>query len=78
MRRVTVVLDEPYPDAAHGGDDPVVPAPRDGDPADSGGPGFRDGPTVAVTGSGHTNHRRHIGGYQRVDIAISQDRIATC
>lgn len=144
-----VVLDEPYPDAAHGGADPAVLAPLNyldgfaqpklnktlfelvgygtevrkpaagpqkpqpmtyplirryttspgqkltpqilqlnGNPADtrggggtcfgdSGGPVFLNGYIVGVTSYGYTENCRYLGGYQRVDIAISQDWIAT-
>lgn len=43
---------------------------------DSGGPVFLDGEIVAVTSYGYTSNCRYLGGYQRVDIAVSQDWLA--
>lgn len=43
---------------------------------DSGGPVFLDGVIVGVTSYGMTEVCRGIGGYQRVDIAASQDFLA--
>jgi len=43
---------------------------------DSGGPVFLDGEIVAVTSYGYTSNCRYLGGYQRVDIAASQDWLA--
>jgi hypothetical protein len=43
---------------------------------DSGGPVFLDGEIVAVTSYGYTQNCRYLGGYQRVDIAVSQDWLA--
>lgn len=43
---------------------------------DSGGPVFLDGELVAVTSYGYTGNCRYLGGYQRVDIAVSQDWLA--
>lgn len=40
---------------------------------DSGGPVFLNGEIVAVTSYGYTSNCRYLGGYQRVDIAASQD-----
>lgn len=40
---------------------------------DSGGPVFYQGEIVAVTSYGYTQNCRYIGGYQRVDIAVTQD-----
>jgi len=40
---------------------------------DSGGPVFLNGEIVAVTSYGYTDNCRYLGGYQRVDIADSQD-----
>ena len=42
---------------------------------DSGGPVFLDGRIVAVTSYGYTDNCRYLGGYQRVDIAVTQDWI---
>jgi len=42
---------------------------------DSGGPVFLNGYIVAVTSYGYTDNCRYLGGYQRVDIAPSQDFI---
>ncbi|GAB3698338.1 S1 family peptidase [Mariniluteicoccus flavus] len=44
---------------------------------DSGGPVFLNGEIVAVTSYGYTQNCRYLGGYQRVDIAASQDWLAT-
>jgi hypothetical protein len=44
---------------------------------DSGGPVFLDGYLVAVTSYGYTLNCRYLGGYQRVDIAVVQDWLAT-
>ena len=44
---------------------------------DSGGPVFLNGLLVAVTSYTYTANCRYLGGYQRVDIAASQDFIAT-
>lgn len=43
---------------------------------DSGGPVFLNGEIVAVTSYGYTSNCRYLGGYQRVDIAASQDWLA--
>jgi hypothetical protein len=40
---------------------------------DSGGPVFYQGNIVAVTSYGYTANCRYLGGYQRVDIAVTQD-----
>ena len=40
---------------------------------DSGGPVFYQGKIVAVTSYGYTDNCRYLGGYQRVDIAVTQD-----
>jgi hypothetical protein len=40
---------------------------------DSGGPVFYQGQIVAVTSYGYTDNCRYLGGYQRVDIAVTQD-----
>jgi len=40
---------------------------------DSGGPVFYQGNIVAVTSYGYTDNCRYLGGYQRVDIAVTQD-----
>ncbi len=40
---------------------------------DSGGPVFYQGSIVAVTSYGYTDNCRYLGGYQRVDIAVTQD-----
>ena len=42
---------------------------------DSGGPLFLDGVVVAVTSYGNTDNCRYVGGYQRVDISVTQDWI---
>ena len=44
---------------------------------DSGGPVFLDGYLVAVTSYGYTANCRYLGGYQRVDIAVVQNWLAT-
>ena len=44
---------------------------------DSGGPVFLDGYLVAVTSYGYTSNCRYLDGYQRVDIPIAQDFIAS-
>ena len=44
---------------------------------DSGGPVFLDGEIVAVTSYGYTQNCRYLGGYQRVDIAVVQEWLAT-
>ena len=44
---------------------------------DSGGPVFLDGQIVAVTSYGYTDNCRYLGGYQRVDIAVTQDWITS-
>ena len=44
---------------------------------DSGGPVFLNGSIVAVTSYGYTDNCRYLGGYQRVDIAVVQDWLAT-
>ncbi len=40
---------------------------------DSGGPVFYQGKIVAVTSYGYTDNCRYLGGYQRLDIAVTQD-----
>jgi hypothetical protein len=40
---------------------------------DSGGPVFYEGEIVAVTSYGYTDNCRYLGGYQRLDIAVTQD-----
>ncbi|CAI9409096.1 trypsin-like serine protease [Nocardioides sp. T2.26MG-1] len=40
---------------------------------DSGGPVFYQGAIVAVTSYGYTENCRYLGGYQRLDIAVTQD-----
>jgi secreted trypsin-like serine protease len=42
---------------------------------DSGGPVFYQGRIVAVTSYGYTDNCRYLGGYQRVDVAVTQDWI---
>jgi hypothetical protein len=42
---------------------------------DSGGPAFLNGYLVAVTSYGYTLNCRYLGGYQRVDIPVSQQFI---
>lgn len=44
---------------------------------DSGGPGFLNGYLVTVTSYGYTENCRYLGGYQRVDIPVVADWIAT-
>jgi hypothetical protein len=44
---------------------------------DSGGPVFLDGYLVAVTSYGYTLNCRYLGGYQRVDIPVVQNWLAT-
>ena len=44
---------------------------------DSGGPVFLDGEIVAVTSYGYTDNCRYLGGYQRVDIEVTQNWIAS-
>jgi hypothetical protein len=44
---------------------------------DSGGPTFLDGYLVAVTSYGYTSNCRYLGGYQRVEIPVVQDWLAT-
>ena len=44
---------------------------------DSGGPVFLNGYLVAVTSYTYTNNCRYLGGYQRVDIEVVQDWLAT-
>lgn len=44
---------------------------------DSGGPVFVGGHLVAVTSYGYTDNCRYLGGYQRVDIPVVQDWLAT-
>jgi secreted trypsin-like serine protease len=44
---------------------------------DSGGPVFLDGYLVAVTSYGYTENCRYLGGYQRVDIKVVQDWLAS-
>jgi hypothetical protein len=44
---------------------------------DSGGPTFLDGYVVTVTSYSYTNNCRYLGGYQRVDIEVVQDWLAT-
>jgi hypothetical protein len=44
---------------------------------DSGGPVFLNGYLVAVTSYGYTANCRYLGGYQRVDIPVVQDWLAT-
>lgn len=43
---------------------------------DSGGPVFLDGKIVAVVSYGYTDNCRYLGGYQRMDIAASQNWLA--
>jgi len=40
---------------------------------DSGGPVFYQGQIVAVTSYGYTDNCRYLGGYQRVDVAVTQN-----
>ena len=44
---------------------------------DSGGPVFLSGYVVAVTSYGYTANCRYLGGYQRVDISVVQEWLAT-
>ncbi|MEV6813422.1 S1 family peptidase [Micromonospora sp. NPDC051296] len=44
---------------------------------DSGGPTFLNGYLVAVTSYGYTSNCRYLGGYQRVEIPVVQDWLAT-
>jgi Trypsin len=44
---------------------------------DSGGPAFLNGYLVAVTSYGYTLNCRYLGGYQRVDIPVVQEWLAT-
>jgi Trypsin len=44
---------------------------------DSGGPVFLNGYVVGVTSYGYTQNCRYIDGYQRVDIAVFQEWLAT-
>ena len=44
---------------------------------DSGGPLLLGGKIVGVTSYGYTSNCRYIDGYQRVDIAVAQDWLAT-
>jgi len=44
---------------------------------DSGGPVFLGTQLVAVTSYGYTDNCRYLGGYQRVDIPVVQDWLAT-
>jgi Trypsin len=44
---------------------------------DSGGPVFLNGYLVAVTSYGYTSNCRYLGGYQRVEIPVVQDWLAT-
>ncbi|MBI4883305.1 MAG: trypsin-like serine protease [Actinobacteria bacterium] len=44
---------------------------------DSGGPAYLNGYIVTVTSYGYTNNCRYIGGYQRIDIAVVQNWLAT-
>ncbi len=44
---------------------------------DSGGPSFLNGNLVTVTSYGYTSNCRYLGGYQRVDIPVVQDWLAT-
>jgi len=44
---------------------------------DSGGPVILGGEIVAVTSYGYTDNCRYLGGYQRVDISVTQDWIST-
>ena len=44
---------------------------------DSGGPVFLDGELVAVTSYGYTSNCRYIDGYQRVDIPVVEEWLAT-
>lgn len=44
---------------------------------DSGGPAYLNDYIVTVTSYGYTNNCRYIGGYQRIDIPVVQDWLAT-
>ncbi len=44
---------------------------------DSGGPTFLNGYLVAVTSYGYTDNCRYLGGYQRVEIPVVQNWLAT-
>jgi hypothetical protein len=44
---------------------------------DSGGPTFLNGYVVTVTSYSYTDNCRYLGGYQRVDIKVVQDWLAT-
>lgn len=44
---------------------------------DSGGPVYLDGKIVAVTSYGYTDNCRYLGGYQRLDIPVVADWLAT-
>jgi hypothetical protein len=44
---------------------------------DSGGPVFLDGELVAVTSYGYTSNCRYLGGYQRVEIPVVEEWLAT-
>lgn len=44
---------------------------------DSGGPTFLNGYVVTVTSYAYTSNCRYLGGYQRVDIMVVQDWLAT-
>lgn len=44
---------------------------------DSGGPVFLDGEIVAVTSYGYTANCRYLGGYQRVEVPVVADWLAT-
>jgi len=44
---------------------------------DSGGPAIRDGYVVGDTSYTYTNNCRYLGGYQRIDIPVVQDWMAT-
>jgi hypothetical protein len=44
---------------------------------DSGGPVFLDGELVAVTSYGYTSNCRYLGGYQRVEIPVVEEWVAT-
>lgn len=44
---------------------------------DSGGPTFLNGYLVTVTSYAYTDNCRYLGGYQRVDIKVAQDWLAT-
>jgi secreted trypsin-like serine protease len=44
---------------------------------DSGGPVYLNGEIVAVTSYGYTANCRYLGGYQRLDIPVVADWLAT-